>query len=291
MPELRPTLADPDNDPFLWLEEVDSPNATAWADAQSSNTMQRLGGARFAADRDELCRLLDRPDNLPVPTRRGGLLYNFWKDADRQRGVWRRTTLESFQTPAPDWDILLDLDALAEAEDEDWIWQGAATLPPEHGRAILRLSRGGSDAVVLREFDLVLRQFVSDGFVLPEAKSGIVWLDHDTVLLSTALGGATSSGYASSVRLWHRGTSWSEGPVLFQTDPANMVAWGGFDRPANRLIFVERTGFFDAKVWIGDRDGPKQLVDLPTDAWAEWQDGWLAVRGRTAGRGGGYPAG
>jgi prolyl oligopeptidase len=147
---------------------------------------------------------------------------------------------------------------------------------------MLRLSRGGSDAAVLREFDLAARHFVADGFVLPEAKGGAAWLDRDTLLLSTALGGTTSSGYTSSVRLWYRGTAWSEGSILFQTDPANMSASGAYDRLADRLIFVERTGFFDAKVWIGDRGGPKQRVDLPTDAWAEWEAGWLAVRARTA---------
>src|SRR4051812_45791408 len=141
MTDLRPTLADPDDDPFLWLEAVEGACATAWADAQSRTTMARLGDARFAADRDALCRLLDRPDNLPVPTRRGGLLYNFWKDAEHPRGVWRRTTLASYRTPAPDWDVLLNLDALAVAEGEDWIWQGATPLPPDHARAMLRLSR------------------------------------------------------------------------------------------------------------------------------------------------------
>jgi prolyl oligopeptidase len=244
--------------------------------------MERFTDARFATDRDELCKLLDRPDNLPVPTRRGGLLYNLWKDANHPRGLWRRTTLDSFGTPQPDWDILLDVDALAAAEGEDWIWQGASSLHPDHDRAILRLSRGGSDAMVLREFDLITRRFVTDGFVLPEAKGDVAWLDQDTVLLSTALGGATSSGYANTVRLWRRGTTWSEGPVLFQTDPANMNAWGAFDRPTGWLIFGERAGFFDTKVWIGDRDGPKQLIELPTDAWFTWDAGWLAVRARTA---------
>jgi prolyl oligopeptidase len=282
MTDWRPTLKDPDDDPFLWLEEVEGGRATAWADAQSNATMERFGDGRFTADRDELCRLLDRPDNLPVPLRRGGLLYNFWKDEGHPRGVWRRTNLDSYRTSAPDWHVLLDLDALAAAEGEDWIWQGAATLPPEHNRALLRLSRGGSDAAVLREFDLATRDFVTDGFVLPEAKGDAAWLDQDTVLLSTALGGATSSGYPSTVRLWRRGTAWSEGPILFQTDPANMNAWGSFDRPANRLIFGERTGFFDANVWIGDRSGPKHRVDLPTDAWFAWDTEWLAVRGRTA---------
>jgi prolyl oligopeptidase len=281
MTDARPTLADPGDDPYLWLEDIDGTDATSWSDAQSAATMARFGDARFAADRDELCRLLDRPDNLPVPARRGGLLYNFWKDADHQRGIWRRTTLASYRTPEPDWDVLLDIDALAAAEAEDWIWHGAVTLPPEHARAILLLSRGGSDAVVLREFDLPARQFVADGFVLPEAKSHAAWLDRDTLLLSTALGGITSSGYARTVRLWRRGTAWSEGPILFQTEPANMGAWGVFDRHHDRVIFIERTGFFDARVRIGDQEGPKQLLDLPADAISEWDADWLAVRGRT----------
>jgi len=261
---------------------VDGARATAWADEQTKTTLARFGDARFAADRDELRLLLDRPDNLPLPGRRGGLLYNFWKDADHPRGIWQRTTLASYRGNAPDWDVLLDLDALATTENEDWIWQGAATLPPEHARAILRLSRGGSDAVVLREFDIAARDFVADGFSLPEAKGGAEWLDRDTLLLSTALGSATSSGYARTVRLWTRGTEWDSGPILMRIEPTSQSAWGGFDRLTQRVVFVERTGFFDAKVWLGDRGGPRQLMELPTDAWFTWNADWLAVRGRTA---------
>jgi prolyl oligopeptidase len=282
MTDASPTLSDPDNDPNLWLEDIEGARATAWADDQSRITMARFGDARFAADRDTLRDLLDRPDNLPVPGRRGGLLYNFWKDADHPRGIWRRTTLASYRTDTPDWDILLDLDALATADGEDWIWQGAETLPPEHARAILRLSRGGSDAAVLREFDVVARRFVPDGFTLPEAKGGASWLDQDTLLLATALGSATASGYPRTVQLWRRGEAWSDAPVLFQTDASNMSAWGGFDRIGNRLMFIERVGFFDIRAWVGDRTGPTQRIELPTDAWFTWDENWLAVRGRTA---------
>ncbi len=278
---MHPTLTDPDDDPFLWLEEIDGARALAWAEAQSRATMERLSDARFADDHVELTRLLDRADNLPLPSRRAGLLYNVWKDAAHPRGLWRRTTLESYRTPEPAWETLLDLDALAAAENEDWVWQEAVTLPPAHERAMLRLSRGGGDAAVLREFDLPTRSFVTDGFVLPEAKSGVAWLDRETLLLSSALGGATTAGYARTVRLWHRGTAWSAGPILFQVDPDSMSASGAFDRPSGRLVFAERRGFFDATIWIGDRTGPQQLIDLPTDAWTEWEADWLAVRGRT----------
>ncbi|MGI4954238.1 MAG: prolyl oligopeptidase family serine peptidase, partial [Janthinobacterium lividum] len=169
----------------------------------------------------------------------------------------------------------------AAAEGEDWIWQGAITLPPDHARALVRLSRGGSDAAVLREFDLPSRQFVPGGFALPEAKGGMAWLDADTLLLSSALGGETRSGYASTVRLWRRGEDWSASPPLFTTDPANMNAWGGYDRQDARLVFFEKPGFFDVRVWLGDRTGPQQRIELPEDARFQWQDDWLAVAGRT----------
>ena len=279
---LNPTLEFPDDDPFLWLEEVDGVRATAWADAQSAATLAAFAGPGFEADRGALRDLLDRPDNLPYPARRGGLIYNFWKDAEHKRGLWRRTTLESYRADAPEWDVLLDLDALAAAEGEDWVWGGATTFPPAHERALVRLSRGGSDAVVVREFDLGTRGFVPGGFSLPEGKGGADWIDEDTLLLSTALGGATRSGYAATVRLWHRGAAWDAEVPVFTTDVANMSAWGAVDRAGGRLLFCEKAGFFETRVWMGDRGGPKQLLGLPGDASFVWdRAGWMAVRGRT----------
>ena len=102
--------------------------------------------------------------------------------------------------------------------------------------------------------------------MLPEAKGGAGWLDQDTVLLSTALDGTTSSGYASTVRLWRRGTAWSDAPVCSDR-PGKHERMGRFRPPTSQIIFGERTGFFDTTAWLGDRDGPKQRLDLPTDAW------------------------
>ena len=270
-----PSLTDPDNDPWLWLEEVEGRRATVWADEQTAASVRRFGGAQYEADREALRTLLDRPDNLPMPARRGGLLYNFWKDAAHPRGLWRRTTLGSYRTDAPEWDVLLDLDALAALEGEDWVWMGASTLPPQHERAILRLSRGGSDAVVLREFDLTTRSFVADGFFLPEAKSGGAWIDADTLLLSSAGQGVTQSGYASTVRLWRRGEAPSA--PLFQVPETSMAASGQYDRANDRLIFVEYLDFLNLKAFDGDRTGPKRQFDLPTDAGYIYDRGWLAI--------------
>ena len=276
-----PNLAAPDNDPYLWLEEVEGARAVEWVDAQTAATLGRLADRRFEADRDALLTLLDRPDNLPVPSRRRGLLYNFWRDAANPRGLWRRTTQESFRTDAPDWDVLLDLDALAAAEGEDWVWGGADTLPPAHERALIGLSRGGSDAAVLREFDIPTRSFVAGGFDLPESKGGAAWVDANTLLLYTALGGVTNSGYPRTVRLWTRGAAWDVEAPLLTTDATNMSAWGQIDHQDGRLLFGEQIGFYDTNVWLGTREGPQQKFDLPTDATYLYERGWLAVSGRT----------
>ena len=286
MTDTRPTLGTPDDDPHLWLEEIDGARATAWADAESARTLARFAGPGFAADRDALAAILNRPDNIPLAGRRGPLLFNFWKDARNARGLWRTATLDSFRSETPSWETVIDLDALASAEGEDWIWGGAATIPGSHDRAILRLSRGGGDAVVLREFDLTSRSFVTDGFNLPEAKGMTAWLDRDTLLLSSAFGPpemATRSGYARTVRIWQRGTDPLAAPVIHQTTPESMGVWADVDHEdgQERVSFAEKPGFFDTIVSIGDRSGPKTRIDVPTDAWLRWHRGWLTVKPRT----------
>ena len=230
--------------------------------------------------------MFDRPDRIPGVARAGGLLYNFWIDAANPRGVWRRTTLASYRTEQPVWETILDIDALAAKEGEDWVMKGGAMLPGTLDRAILSLSRGGSDAVVLREFDLATKAFVADGFVLPEAKGGATWLDRDTLLLSSAFGTgmATASGYARTVRLWRRGTAVETAPVLFETVPERISVGAGLDRTqeAETVWFAEQLTFLDSVTWMGDRTGPKVKLDLPNDAGMGAYRGWMVVSPRTA---------
>jgi prolyl oligopeptidase len=283
----RPTLGAPDDDPRIWLEDIEGEAPLAWVAEQNAKTLARFGGSQYAADTDTLAAIFDRPDKIPYVTRRGGLLYNFWQDADHPRGLWRRTTLDEFVKDAPAWETLLDLDALASAESEDWVWGGSSTFAPAHERAILRLSRGGSDACVLREFDLARKAFVEDGFHLPEAKGGIAWLDADTLLLASAYGGEawqTRSGYARTVRLWKRGADPLSAPVLFEIDQDAMATGAVVDRTAGteRLWFFDRFGFFDEHVWIGDRTGPQVRLDLPTDGSIGFNRDWFVLKTRTA---------
>jgi prolyl oligopeptidase len=273
----RPTIAAPDDDPYLWLEEVEGSRADAWVREQNARTLKAFAGAAVEHDAATLAAILDRPDKIAFPGRRRPWLYNFWTDAAHPRGLWRRTTPESFRSDAPEWEVLIDLDALAAAEGEDWIWGGAGTRPGKHDRAMIRLSRGGSDAVVLREFDLATRTFVPDGFVLPEAKGYVTWIDDDTLLLASAHGGdVTTSGYTRSVRLWRRGTRPEDAPVLFEVPASHMAASGGLDRTdPGALWFYDQIGFFDLEIW---RD--KTKLDLPTGVGLEVEHGWLAIKSR-----------
>ncbi|WP_309085321.1 prolyl oligopeptidase family serine peptidase [Chelativorans sp.] len=282
--EPRPTKDSPDDDPYLWLEEIEGANVLQWVRSQSARTVDLFGGPRFERDRDDLTAIFDRPENIPGITRRGGYLYNFWRDAKNPRGLWRRTTMEEYVKAEPKWEVLLDLDAMASRDGEDWTWGGAFVEPEKHERAILRLSRGGSDAVVHREFHLEARSFVDEGFNLPEAKGGLEWLDRDTVLIASTLGEgmATRSGYARTVRVWRRGEDPLAAPVIFETGVEAMSAGGKCDRTSGeeRIWFVERPAFFEAIGWVGDRSGPKIRVDLPLDSWWSAFGDWLVVKPR-----------
>jgi prolyl oligopeptidase len=279
--DARPTIAAPDDDPYLWLEEIEGEAALAFVEQQNARTLQAFGDAGFARDRDVLAAILDRPDNIPYINRRGAFVYNLWKDADNPRGLWRRTTLAEFRKASPAWETILDIDELAAKESEDWLLAGAQALP-NSGARIVSLSRGGSDAAVLREFNVDTKAFVIGGFTLPEAKGGVAWLDADTLLLSSAHGDgmATTSGYARTVRLWRRGTDVAQAPVLFETAPGHMSAQASVDRTTPRIWFAEQLDFFNLNLSLGDEGGPRQKLDLPTDAEVDFHGDWLAVKPR-----------
>ena len=284
--DARPTIAAPDDDPYLWLEEIDGERALAWVDQQNALTLAKFGTTRFAEDRDTLAAILDRPDNIPFVTRRGPYLYNIWKDATNPRGLWRRTTLDSFRTAQPSWEILLDVDALAAQEQEDWVWHGASTLPGSHDLAILRLSRGGSDATVLREFDIAAKAFVKRR--LPSAggqrRRRLAGPRHAAAVQRLRRGHGDQVGLlAEPSRLWRRGIDVDQAPLLFETTPDSMGLWASVDRTRHRKRCGSSTSRASSMpiVWLGDRTGPKVKLDLPTDIELEAHRDWLAVKRRT----------
>src|SRR5215469_3223804 len=199
-----------EEDPYRWLEDVTGPEALDWVRERNAESLGVLSGStRFASLRAEIREVLDADDRIPFVRRHGEYLYNFWEDAAHPRGLWRRTTLEEYRRDRPDWEILLDVDALAAQEGENWVWQGATALRPGGYRlALVQLSRGGGDASVVREFDIAGHRFVSGGFYVAEAKTDAGWIDADRIYVGTDFGPGTltASGYPRLVKEWRRGT-------------------------------------------------------------------------------------
>ena len=194
-------------DPYRWLEDVTSTAALDWVRERNAESLGRLsGGARFTSLQSEIREVLDADDRIPFVRRRGEYLYNFWRDENNERGLWRRTTLEEYRKPSPQWEVLLDIDKLCQEEEEQWVWKGARGLYPDYKLFMVRLSRGGGDAVVVREFDAETKQFVKDGFYLAEAKSSVSWKDSNTLYVGTDFGegSLTKSGYPRISKAWKR---------------------------------------------------------------------------------------
>lgn len=273
-------------DPYLWLEEVTDERALDFARAHNDVVVERFASSdRFTELEHRILDMLDTDTKIAYPGRRGSWLYNFWRDADHPRGLWRRTTFAEYAKDAPDWDVLIDLDALDTAEGENWVWGGAAVLRPEQSRALISLSRGGADAKVVREFDIETREFIdpaAGGYFLSEAKSDIRWIDVDSVYVGTDFGpgSLTDSGYPRIAKRWRRGTPVTEAETVFEGEVGDVAVSAGYDRtPGYERHFVGRaTDFFNEEVYLLDSDGSLRHLEVPTDASESWYKDWFLVR-------------
>ncbi|RDI66266.1 prolyl oligopeptidase family serine peptidase [Nocardia pseudobrasiliensis] len=289
------------SDPYLWLEEVTGERPLAWARAHNDVVVERFAASdRFSDLEHRILSMLDTDTRIAYPTRRGQWLYNFWRDGAHPKGLWRRTTFEQYRAAEPEWEVLVDLDALAAEEGENWVWGGAAVLRPEQSLALISLSRGGADAKVVREFDMSTKRFrepEDGGFHLPEAKSQIRWIDADTVYVGTDFGpgSLTDSGYARIAKRWRRGTPLSEAQTVFEGERGDVLVSAGYDRtPGYERHYIGRaTDFFNESVYLLEADGSLRYLDVPSDASESWYKDWLLVRLKSPWEVGGrsYPAG
>lgn len=266
----------PHDDPYLWLEDIDGDEALAWVAQQNRVSEAELeSDPRCAPLRARLKAILDSSDNIPYVRLHGELCYNFWQDATHVRGIWRRTTLNEYRKPEPQWETLLDLDRLAEQENENWVWAGTSWL--ERGglhaeeRCLVSLSRGGGDARVVREFDPVALRFVEDGFVLPEAKSDVSWIDRDTLFVGTDFGpgSLTDSGYPRIVKQWRRGTPLEIATTIYEAAPDDLTASGYQDTtPGWERSFIARQVDFYTSELFWQRGAELVKIQKPQDASA-----------------------
>ena len=214
-------------DPNLWLEGVTDEKALAWVREQNAASVKELAETpAFKKLEAEILAILDSDQKIPFVKKIGDHYYNFWRDKDHVRGLWRRTTLVEYRKAAPNWETVIDLDALGKAEGENWVWSGADCLRPAYQRCLISLSRGGADATVVREFDLPSKAFVKDGFFVPEAKNSVSWFDADTLYVGSDFGpgSQTSSGYPRTARAWKRGRALEDAPTVFEVRADDVAA-------------------------------------------------------------------
>ena len=259
-----------DNDPYLWLEDVEGKRPLDWVRERNSIASRELEAQPgFAALQSRLLSINESHDRIPYVTKKGKYFYNFWRDANQVRGIWRRTTLDEYRKSTPAWETVLDLDMLSTKEKENWVWAGVTCLHPTYDRCLVQLSRGGGDASVVREFDIDKKSFVTDGFQLPEGKSDVTWSNRNEIYVGTNFGPGTltDSGYARIVKRWRRGTPLAaalpifEGAVSDVATMARVIEEPGF----HRELIVRAISFFDSEYHLIDGKKLRKLP-LPLDA-------------------------
>jgi prolyl oligopeptidase len=272
-------------DPYLWLEDVTGEKAIAWAKAENAKSQPLIEGKKeFKPIHERLLAIYNSRERIPTAQKRGEFLYNFWQDAQNPRGLWRRTTLAEYRKAQPAWETVLDLDMLGAAESEKWVFKGANCLYPEYRLCMLQLSRAGADAVVIREFDTVKKEFVKGGFELAEAKGEAAWIDADTLWVATDFGPGTMtrSGYPRIVKEWARGKPLAEAKVLYEGKETDVGVGLEVSNERGRTYarFSRAVTFFEREEFIRVPGGFRQF-GVPLDARIQTANGLLFVRPRT----------
>jgi len=274
------------DDKYAWLEDVEGQKPLAWVRAQNAKSEAEIAATpEFKQLEGKILTMLDSDAKIPGVEKIGDHYYNFWKDKNHERGLWRRTTLEEYRKPQPLWETVIDLDALNAAEglqdDKKWVWHGADCRKPDYRRCLIALSRGGSDADVTREFDLTTKQWIKDGFFRPEAKGGLGWKDADTVYVYTDFGpgSMTPSGYPRIVKEWKRGTPLSAASVVYEGTNEDMYIAAYHDHtPGFERDFVSRTiAFYNDELYLRGSDGKLTKIDVPNSTGKGVMREWLTV--------------
>jgi prolyl oligopeptidase len=274
-------------DPYLWLEDIHGEKPLAWVETQNARTQADFADTpAFGKTRDAILGILDSDAKIPYVSKIGDRYYNFWKDKDHPRGVWRRTTLAEYRKDKPNWETVIDLDALGKAEGKSWVWHGAQCLKPADRRCLVSLSPGGGDADVVREFDLHDKAFVKGGFELPEAKTQVAWIDENRIYVATDFGpgSMTKSSYARIVKEWRRGTPLADATTVYEGKDDDLAIGASRDLTAGfERDFVVRTiDFFTSETFVRGKDGQLAKIDVPFDANVDAHREWLTIHLRSA---------
>jgi len=255
-------------DQFLWLEEVENPKALDWVNQWNEKSLGILKNQKnYQAIYDKNLEIYNSTDRIADPSINGDFIYNFWQDQNNPRGIWRRTSVKNYIDGKPAWETLIDIDKLSEKDDIKWVFKGASGLYPNYKKFLVSLSKGGGDAVVVKEFDVDSKLFVENGFYLPEAKGGASWIDENTLMVSTDFGdGMTTSGYPKQVKIWKRGTNLKDAKLIFEGVETDMGIWGMTNPTPKKTyqMITQRTSFYTGSYYMVENE---KLIkpELPED--------------------------
>ncbi len=243
-----------ETDKFQWLEEVENPKALEWAETWNNKSKDAIKShPAYNNLFEKNLEILNSTERIAEPSIIGEYIYNFWQDQDYERGIWRRAGLKSYLSENPDWEIILNIDELSEKDNIKWVFKGAAGLYPDYDRFLINLSKGGGDAVIIREFDINTKSFVEDGFYIPEAKGGANWIDKNTLMVATDFGeGVTTSGYPRQVNIWKRGTLLENAQLIYNGEETDMGVWGYAQHKPERVyqLITRRTSFYSGEYFF-----------------------------------------
>ena len=259
-----------EDDPYIWMEEIEGAKALTWARAENARSLPQLqNDPRFKAIYADAAKIITASDRIPAVSFAGdGTLRDFWQDADHVRGIWRSTTVDSYRAGKPQWRTILDLDALAKTEKANWVWHSPRCLPPEDRYCLVELSDGGKDAAVVREFDTRTGTFDDRGFKIPEAKSDYAWIDRDTLLVAHEWqkGQLTESGYPYIVKTVKRGQPLAAAKEVFRGQVKDVgVGPRVLREPDGRVagvVLTQSIDFFNSNFHLLTGTGTAKL-DLP----------------------------
>ena len=263
------------DDPYVWLEDIEGERALSQVKQWNAETETKLTALPgFDERRTRALQYLNDPNQIAMPSEvMGDLVANHWVDADHKRGLWRVSPLADYLAGKPVWRTLIDVDALGKAEGKSWVWHGADCLPPEYQRCLVSLSPGGSDADVVREFDLATGKFVEGGFFVPESKNSATWVDRDTLMVAMAEGEGTvtRSGYARIVKEWKRGTPWSAATKVAEATEGDIgiSPFAVMDGDIRRIAISRNVGFYESRVSMRAPDG--RWIELPIPETANFE--------------------
>lgn len=256
---------------YLWLEDLRSEKSLTWVKQHNERSLKRLEETpTYAGMKKEALSILEAKDKIPFGSIRKDFVYNFWQDADHVKGIWRRSPFNAYRDGKPQWDTLLDIDALAKASGKNYVYGGTECLRSNPNRCLITLSEGGSDASFRREYDIERRQFVEGGFELPASKSSLGWVNKDELIFNNALTPETQtdSGYSIEVRMWKRGQKTQESTVVFKGEKSDVSVSGWVTRDENEdkdYIFYSRSlSFYTSELYVA-KEGKAQKLPLPID--------------------------